>query len=175
MKAFPEGTRKIAAANVQLINHTLNHPSYTGFSTVGTGPAVQPSGWHSSRRMRIFCGRRPVDARRHIGGHRTATTMTMSCEMWARLGIPRPQCGLLIHRLHAKTRQQALAMIDRFGAASKAMSGLAGRVVDANAASPGPSSSTVKLNVQSLSRKVAQPWRQRMTRGALWVCKFAIF
>ena len=55
-------------------------------------------------------------------------------------------------------------MFDMFGVTTKAMIGLAGRVVDANAASSGPSSSTVKLNVQSLSRKVAQPWRQRMTR-----------
>jgi peptidoglycan/xylan/chitin deacetylase (PgdA/CDA1 family) len=37
MNAYPDGARKIAAAGYQVINHTLNHPSFTGVSTPGTG------------------------------------------------------------------------------------------------------------------------------------------
>jgi peptidoglycan/xylan/chitin deacetylase (PgdA/CDA1 family) len=34
-----EGAEKIAARGYQLINHTLDHPSFTGLSTPGTSPA----------------------------------------------------------------------------------------------------------------------------------------
>jgi peptidoglycan/xylan/chitin deacetylase (PgdA/CDA1 family) len=38
MDANPEAAARIGTGGYQLINHTLNHPSYTGLST-GTGPA----------------------------------------------------------------------------------------------------------------------------------------
>jgi len=39
MAAHPDEAKKIAAGGYQFINHTLNHPSYTGASTPGTGPS----------------------------------------------------------------------------------------------------------------------------------------
>lgn len=38
MKANPDAARTIAARGFQLINHTLDHRSFTGLSTPGTGP-----------------------------------------------------------------------------------------------------------------------------------------
>jgi peptidoglycan/xylan/chitin deacetylase (PgdA/CDA1 family) len=35
---FPEHARRVVADGYQLINHTLNHRSFTGLSTPGTGP-----------------------------------------------------------------------------------------------------------------------------------------
>ena len=39
MTANPDAALRIAVGGYQMINHTLNHPSYTGASTPGTGPA----------------------------------------------------------------------------------------------------------------------------------------
>jgi peptidoglycan/xylan/chitin deacetylase (PgdA/CDA1 family) len=39
MSANPDSAKKIASGGYQFINHTLNHPSYTGASTPGAGPS----------------------------------------------------------------------------------------------------------------------------------------
>jgi peptidoglycan/xylan/chitin deacetylase (PgdA/CDA1 family) len=39
MSANPDSAKKIASGGYQFINHTLSHPSYTGASTPGAGPA----------------------------------------------------------------------------------------------------------------------------------------
>ncbi len=38
LNSFPDGARRIVDDGHQIINHTLNHPSFTGVSTPGTGP-----------------------------------------------------------------------------------------------------------------------------------------
>lgn len=53
LKSYPDGAKKITGAGYQVINHTLDHPSFTGVSTPGVGnrsPAKRLSQFRPTKR-----------------------------------------------------------------------------------------------------------------------------